>query len=116
MHMKIIQYFLILRFILKKGSLYGISGESGSGKSTLLKCLMGIYRAKGQMFLNGREVSTEEIKEQFAFVASDCQLFTGTLYENISMGNPDITKRQCMEWAEKMESIAMDERIRGWIR
>lgn len=97
--------FSDLTLHFEKGNLYGISGESGSGKSTLLKCLMGIYRAKGQMFLNGREVSPEEIKEQFAYVPSDCQLFTGTLYENISMGNPDITKRQCMEWAEKLNLL-----------
>lgn len=87
-------------FHFEKGILYGITGESGSGKSTLLKCIMGLYRAKGALKVDDHIVDSEDITEKFAFVASDLRLFTGTLYENLTLGDDGISQNQCMKMAE----------------
>jgi ABC-type polysaccharide/polyol phosphate transport system ATPase subunit len=41
-------------FDVRQGEFFGIVGRNGSGKSTLMKCLAGIYRADGQMWMRGR--------------------------------------------------------------
>ncbi|HLI59517.1 MAG TPA: ABC transporter ATP-binding protein [Solirubrobacteraceae bacterium] len=44
-------------FEVARGEFFGIAGRNGSGKSTMLKCLAGIYRADGDIWVRGR-VST----------------------------------------------------------
>jgi ABC-type polysaccharide/polyol phosphate transport system ATPase subunit len=44
-------------FAVERGEFFGIAGRNGSGKSTMLKCLAGIYRTDGDIWVRGR-VST----------------------------------------------------------
>jgi ABC-type polysaccharide/polyol phosphate transport system ATPase subunit len=44
-------------FAVDRGEFFGIAGRNGSGKSTMLKCLAGIYRTDGDIWVRGR-VST----------------------------------------------------------
>jgi len=39
---------------VQPGEFFGIAGRNGSGKSTLLKCIAGIYRVDGDIWLRGR--------------------------------------------------------------
>jgi len=41
-------------FAVEPGEFFGIAGRNGSGKSTLLKCLAGIYRTDGDIWVRGR--------------------------------------------------------------
>ena len=41
-------------FAVERGEFFGIAGRNGSGKSTLLKCMAGIYRANGDIWVRGR--------------------------------------------------------------
>ena len=41
-------------FEVYPGEFFGIAGRNGSGKSTMLKCLAGIYRAEGDIWVRGR--------------------------------------------------------------
>ncbi len=43
-----------ISFSVQRGEFFGIAGRNGSGKSTLLKCLAGIYRARGDIWVRGR--------------------------------------------------------------
>src|ERR1700761_1154972 len=43
-----------ISFAVEPGEVFGIAGRNGSGKSTLLKCLAGIYRAEGDIWVRGR--------------------------------------------------------------
>lgn len=85
---------------LQKGKVYGITGESGSGKSTLLKCIMGIYKSeKTQIYLNGEELSPSGLRSLFAYVPSENYMFAGTIYENLSLGDKNVTVEKCLEAA-----------------
>lgn len=46
-------------FKLEKGKIYGLVGANGSGKSTLLKVILGLYNAKGNVFINGMNIREE---------------------------------------------------------
>jgi ABC-type polysaccharide/polyol phosphate transport system ATPase subunit len=39
---------------VQAGEFFGIAGRNGSGKSTLLKCMAGIYKAEGDIWVRGR--------------------------------------------------------------
>jgi ABC-type polysaccharide/polyol phosphate transport system ATPase subunit len=41
-------------FAVRPGEFFGIVGRNGCGKSTLLKCMAGIYRAEGDIWVRGR--------------------------------------------------------------
>jgi ABC-type polysaccharide/polyol phosphate transport system ATPase subunit len=41
-------------FDIDRGEFFGIAGRNGSGKSTMLKCIAGIYKAQGDIWVHGR--------------------------------------------------------------
>lgn len=45
-----------VNFSLEKGKIYGLVGANGSGKSTLLKIILGLYKSKGKVYINGYDV------------------------------------------------------------
>lgn len=45
-----------VNFSLEKGKIYGLVGANGSGKSTLLKVILGLYKSKGDVFINGYNI------------------------------------------------------------
>jgi ABC-2 type transport system ATP-binding protein len=45
-------------FHLEKGKIYGLVGANGSGKSTILKIILGLYKSKGEVFINGKNLNT----------------------------------------------------------
>jgi ABC-type polysaccharide/polyol phosphate transport system ATPase subunit len=43
-----------ISFAVQPGEFFGIAGRNGCGKSTLLKCMAGIYRSEGDIWVRGR--------------------------------------------------------------
>ena len=57
---------LILKNIsleVKKGEFIGLIGPNGAGKTTLLKCLNGINKATGDIFIKGRSIADMSCRE-----------------------------------------------------
>ncbi len=48
-----------ISFGLTKGKIYGLVGANGSGKSTLLQIILGLYKFKGDVFINGYNIRSE---------------------------------------------------------
>lgn len=44
---------------LTKGKIYGLVGSNGSGKSTLIKTILGLYKCKGQIIINGYDIKRD---------------------------------------------------------
>lgn len=57
-----------VNFNLEKGKIYGLVGASGSGKSTLLKIILGLYKSKGKVYINGYDVK-KNFKEAISKVS-----------------------------------------------
>lgn len=93
-----VEVFKNLNLLIKKGYSTGIAGESGSGKSTLSSLLQNLYPVnEGNLYLGSYDVqhiSTRSLRQMVSVVPQQINLFTGTLVENIALGefNPDLKK------------------------
>ena len=71
-------------------------GESGSGKTTLIKLLLNLYKVeKGEILINDcniNDINMNHLRDRIAYISQDVFLFSGTIYENLSLGieNPDM--------------------------
>ena len=81
-----------LDLTLEPGRVVALMGPSGSGKSTLAKLLQGFYQpAEGQIKLDGhdiRHLSANELRQHFGVVPQETTLFSGTIYDNLILANP----------------------------
>ncbi|WP_179345414.1 peptidase domain-containing ABC transporter [Winogradskyella ursingii] len=79
-----------------------IRGESGSGKSSLLRLIGGIIEpTKGKVFLDKyllKNINLNHYRSHLGMSLADETPFEGTIRENITFGNPDISDDQLM-WA-----------------
>jgi ATP-binding cassette subfamily B protein len=83
-------------FTIEPGSTVAIVGHTGAGKTTLTSLMMRFYDVTGgEILLDGvdlRKHDLNKLRQHFAVVLQDPFLFTGTLAENIRLGNEDITE------------------------
>jgi ATP-binding cassette subfamily B protein len=81
-------------FTIEPGQTVAIVGHTGAGKTTLTSLMMRFYEVTaGRILLDGvdlREHDLDELREHFAVVLQDPFLFTGTIADNIRMGNDAI--------------------------
>ena len=81
-----------INFEVKKGETVAIVGNSGGGKTTLMNILARFYRFKrGDILIDNISIqnySLESLRAKMAVVFQDNFLFSGTIRENILMGNP----------------------------
>ena len=87
------------------GSLY-IYGKPGSGKSTLFSMLAGLSEpASGQIIVNNLNVEHfdyRDIRNHIHFSSSYYRFFTGTLYDNLTLGRSSVSADQVAEALDKM--------------
>ena len=92
-------------FDLKEGETLAIVGATGSGKTSTISLLGRFYDIqKGSIKLDGtdiREYKLAALRSTMGVVLQDVFLFAGSVYENITLRNPDITREQ-VERAAKM--------------
>ncbi|QXE24349.1 cyclic nucleotide-binding protein [Richelia sinica FACHB-800] len=88
---------------VEPGQFVGIVGRSGSGKSTLSKLLQRLYQIEsGRILIDGFDIKSADLaslRQQIAVVLQEDFLFNGSILENITLGNPDITAEQVVEAA-----------------
>ena len=86
---------------LTPGSKTVVFGESGCGKSTLLALASGMKLAQqGRVTWNDVEInqlSLDTIRSQVGYMGQDIYVFSGTVYDNIAMGDSTITMEQVQQ-------------------
>lgn len=104
-------------FTAKAGETIAIVGATGAGKTTIINLLLRFYDIqKGSIKLDGidiRELSLNELRSNFGLVLQDNALFSGTILENITLGNPDISREEVIEAAHKVEAHRFIEKLKG---
>ncbi len=85
-------------FTVEPGQSFAFVGETGAGKSTIISLLSRFYAPqKGQILLDGRDISLlslEQLRRHVAVVLQDVFLFSGSISENVRLGNREITDEQ----------------------
>jgi ATP-binding cassette subfamily B multidrug efflux pump len=93
-----------LNFTVKPGETVAIVGATGAGKSTIINLLMRFYEFnKGEIQIDGfdiKKLNPTELRKKIALVLQDTILFSGTIFENITLNREDITKERVVEAAK----------------
>lgn len=89
---------------VKPGQKIAIVGPTGCGKTTLINLLMRFYDVKGGAILvdgtDVREIMRHSLRSGYGMVLQETWLKSGTIRENITMGNPDITEEEMIRIAK----------------
>ena len=89
---------------IPQGSITALVGSSGSGKSTISKLIARFWDIqKGTIRVGGKDIRTmepESLMRKMAFVFQDVTLFNDTVFNNISIGNPNATEEEVMAAAK----------------
>jgi len=87
-----------LSFVLEPGQSAAIVGPTGTGKTTVISLLLRFYEIqRGAILLDGRDIRTlniHDLRRQIAVVLQDVFLFSGSIAENIRLGDDQIDDTQ----------------------
>lgn len=90
-----------MSFKLEAGKTIALVGRTGSGKSTIANLLFNFYPIDaGDILIDGKSLydyPLYKLREEMGIVLQEPFLFEGTLYDNISLGNPKISKEVALE-------------------
>jgi ATP-binding cassette subfamily B multidrug efflux pump len=81
-------------FTANPGETVAIVGATGAGKTSIVNLLMRFYDVnEGGVHVDGvnvKDISTADLRKNIAIVMQDVFLFSGSVHDNISLGNADI--------------------------
>jgi len=88
------------------GESIAVVGATGSGKSTVVRLLSRLYDPDaGQIYLAGAEIGRlplADLRRRVVVVSQDVILFAGTVSDNISLGDPAITRDRVEAAADRV--------------
>ena len=95
-------------FDIAAGEKLAIVGSTGSGKSTLIRLLGRFYDfADGQIFLDGfdlNHIHSHDLRKRVGVVLQDFHIFSGSISDNIALGNPAINREQVIAAARTVNA------------
>jgi ATP-binding cassette subfamily B protein len=106
-----------LSFELKKNETLAIVGSTGSGKTTITNIINRFYEfQKGDILIDGvplHEYDMFALRSRMAMVLQDVFLFTGSVLDNISLRDPEITREQVIDAAKLIGAHEFIEKLPG---
>ena len=88
------------------GETIAIVGATGAGKSTIINLLNRFYEINsGNIYIDNQNINDfklESLRKQIAIVLQDVFLFADTIFNNITLNNPDITREEVIHAAKEI--------------
>jgi ATP-binding cassette, subfamily B, multidrug efflux pump len=106
-----------INFELKPNETLAIVGYTGSGKSTIASLINKLYPIdKGKISVDGIDINTlenESYRKKIAVVLQDVFLFSGSVLENITLRDKNITKEKVLQAAKNIGAHEFIEKLPG---
>lgn len=104
-------------FDVKPGEIAAIVGATGAGKTTIINLLLRFYDvSSGRVTVDGidiRDMKQSTLRSYFGLVLQDNLLFAGTIMDNITMGNKDISREYVQKTAELVQADRFIKKLPG---
>lgn len=102
-----------LNFVINQGQTIGIIGGTGAGKSSLVNLIARFYDAtSGEILINGKAISEYELhtlRSFIGFVPQYASLISGTIRENLQLGNQNASDEELIRALEIAQGKEMIE-------
>src|SRR5205823_3619471 len=102
-------------FEVRPGERVGIVGATGSGKTTLINLLLRFYDVqRGRITVDGVEIRTldlADVRGLVSLVLQDVHIFSGTIADNIRLGNAAIDDERVRAAARAVHAESFVERL-----
>ncbi|SKA79600.1 ATP-binding cassette, subfamily B [Caloramator quimbayensis] len=106
-----------ISFLAKPGEVTAIIGSTGAGKSTLINLIPRFYDVdSGSVLIDGvdvREIPQEVLRKKIGLVPQKAVLFSGTIAENIRVGNKDASEDEIKHAAKVAQAFEFIENMDG---
>ncbi len=106
-----------LNFEVKHGETIALVGATGAGKSSIINLISRFYEInKGSIKIDGTDLRDFELsilRKHIGVVLQDVFLFSDTIYYNITLGNPTISREEVMRAAKLVGAKKFIERLPG---
>jgi ABC-type multidrug transport system fused ATPase/permease subunit len=104
-------------FVVEPGEKVAIVGPTGAGKSTIISLLSRFYDVQqGQILIDGvdiRDYDLQALRRSVGIVLQDVFLFSGSIANNIRLGNAGISGEQLRRAAEVVHASGFIEKLEG---
>ena len=106
-----------ISFKVNTGETLAIVGATGAGKSSIINLLGMLYEInKGSICIDGvalKDYNLAYLRGRIGIVLQDVFLFSGSIFQNITLGNPAISESQVIEAAQMVGAHKFIERLPG---
>ncbi len=95
-----------INLTIQKGETLAIVGSTGAGKTTIINLLNRFYEINsGEILIDGTNIKQYEIgslRKQISIVLQDVFLFADTIYNNITLYDPEISREDVIEASKQI--------------
>ncbi len=106
-----------INFSVERGKTLALVGATGAGKSSIINLLNRFYDInRGTIYLDDKDIKLfdlECLRAKIGVVLQDVFLFSDSIYNNITLNNPDISREEVMKAADLVGARRFIERLPG---
>jgi ATP-binding cassette, subfamily B, multidrug efflux pump len=106
-----------ISFKVDSGEKIAVVGATGAGKSTIISLLSRFYDVQqGEILIDGEDIRNYDLqglRRSIGIVLQDVFLFSGSISENIRLGNKDISDEQLEKAAETVHAAQFIQKLDG---